>query len=93
MYRVGKEEAEAVSRVILGGSYFKVNNIYGETEKADKYANGILRYGVTPEFMVSERYSSVDPWFTPWQPNASGAGRLDHFLLNYYGERKVDDAE
>ena len=65
----------------------------GETEKADKYANGILRYGVTPEFMVSERYSSVDPWFTPWQPNASGAGRLDHFLLNYYGERKVDDAE
>lgn len=61
----------------------------GEYEKAEKYANGILRYNVTPEYIVSERYSSVDPWFTPWQPNASGAGRLDHFLLNYYGERKV----
>lgn len=59
----------------------------GETEKAEKYANGILRYNVTPEYMVCERYASVDPWFTPWQPNASGAGRLDHFLLNYYGEK------
>ena len=63
----------------------------GELEKADKYANGILRYNVTPEFMVSERYSSVDPWFTPWQPNASGAGRLDHFLLNYYGEKPAQE--
>jgi len=61
----------------------------GEQAKADKYAEGMLRYNVTPEFMVSERYSSVDPWFTPWQPNASGAGRLCRFLWDYYGEKMI----
>lgn len=35
MYRVGKEEAEAVSRVIEGKSYFKVRNLYNETEQAE----------------------------------------------------------
>ena len=35
MYRVGKEETEAVSRVIVGGSYFKTGNIYNETEQAE----------------------------------------------------------
>ncbi len=35
MYRVGKEEAEAVSRVILSGSYFKTRNVYNETEQAE----------------------------------------------------------
>ena len=59
----------------------------GEYDKAAKMAEGILRYNVTPEYITSERYCSVDPWFTPWQPNASGAGRLCKFLLDYYGER------
>lgn len=35
MYRVGKEEAEAVSRVILSGGYFKIRNVYNETEQAE----------------------------------------------------------
>lgn len=35
MYRVGKEEVEAVSRVIEGKSYFKVRNLYNETEQAE----------------------------------------------------------
>jgi len=61
----------------------------GEKEKAAAYMRGVLRYNVTPEFIVSERYCSVDPWFTPWQPNASGAGRLCHLLLDYYGERNA----
>ena len=61
----------------------------GETEKAEAYLRGVLKYNITPEFIVSERYSSVDPWFTPWQPNGSGAGRLDGFLLEYYGEKQV----
>lgn len=61
----------------------------GEYDKAAKMAEGILRYHVTPEYITSERYSSVDPWFTPWQPNASGSGRLCQFLLDYYGERQA----
>lgn len=35
MYRVGKEEAEAVSRVVLSGSYFKTRSKYNETEQAE----------------------------------------------------------
>lgn len=61
----------------------------GEYEKAETYLRGVLRYNVTPEFIVSERYCSTDPWFTPFQPNASGSGRLCHLLLDYYGEKKV----
>ena len=63
----------------------------GETEKAEAYLRGILRYNITPEYIVSERYSSVDPWFTPWQPNGSGAGRLDWFLLDYFGEMRSEE--
>ncbi len=61
----------------------------GEIEKAAKYAEGLLNYNVTPEYITSERYCSVDPWFTPWQPNASGAGRLCQFLLEWFGEKKL----
>lgn len=61
----------------------------GEFDKAEAYLRGTLKYNITPEFIVSERYSSVDPWFTPWQPNGSGAGRLNGFLLDYYGERVI----
>lgn len=60
----------------------------GEYDKAKALANGILRYHVTPEYVTSERYCSTDPWFTPWQPNASGSGRLCKFLLDYYGVKE-----
>ena len=61
----------------------------GELDKAAKYAEGILKYHVTPEYITSERYCSVDPWFTPWQPNASGAGRLCQFLMDYFGVKEI----
>ncbi len=61
----------------------------GEMDKAAKYVEGILNYHVTSEYITSERYCSVDPWFTPWQPNASGAGRLCQLLLDWFGEKRV----
>ncbi len=36
MYRMGKEEADAAARVIMGGELFKVNEKYCETEKAEQ---------------------------------------------------------
>ncbi len=56
----------------------------GEKEKADEAFHALLRYGVTSEFVVSERYTPLDEWYAPWQPNASGTGRLLHVLLDYY---------
>lgn len=63
----------------------------GELEKAEKYLDGVLRYNITPEYIVSERYCSAEPWFTPWQPNGSGAGRLNMFLMEYYGVREIQN--
>ena len=59
----------------------------GETEKAEAYLRGVLKYNITSEYIVSERYCSADPWFTPWQPNGSGAGRLNAFLMEYFGKK------
>lgn len=61
----------------------------GEKEKAGKYFDGMMNYNVTAEYITSERYCSTDPWFTPWQPNGSGSGRLCRLLLDMFGEKSV----
>ncbi len=42
MYRIGKEEADAAARVIMGGELFKVNEKYCETEKAEQDMRNIF---------------------------------------------------
>ncbi len=59
----------------------------GEWEKADDMTEAMLRYSVTPEYNVSERYCSIDPWYVPWQPNGSGSARLCMFLLDYFDQK------
>ena len=61
----------------------------GEREKAEKSLMASLQYGMTPEFVTSERYCSTDPWYSPWQPNASGSAVLAEMLLNYFGGKKA----
>lgn len=60
----------------------------GEWDKADAMTDALLRYNVTPEYIVSERYCSFDPWYTPWQPNGSGSGRIVDFLLDVCAARR-----
>lgn len=60
----------------------------GEWEKADAMTDALLRYNVTTEYIVSERYCSIDPWYVPWQPNGSGSARLCMFLLDYYKRKQ-----
>lgn len=59
----------------------------GEWDKADAMTDAMLRYNVTAEYIVSERYCSIDPWYVPWQPNGSGSGRLCMFLLDYFDNK------
>ncbi len=59
----------------------------GEWDKADAMTDAMLRYNVTTEYIVSERYCSIDPWYVPWQPNGSGSGRLCMFLLDYFDNK------
>lgn len=36
---------------------------------------------MTEEYLIGERYHDCDPWFFPWCPNASGAGRIVQMIL------------
>ena len=61
------------------GTYLRL----GEWKKAFAAMRTNLRYGITPDaFQVQERFSRRNPTFTPWQPNASGNGRILEMMLN-----------
>lgn len=44
-----------------------------------------LKYSMTPENYLSERYDDTDPYFTPWCPNGSATGRTLLMLMDWYG--------
>ena len=56
----------------------------GDYAAADAILNAILRYCLTDEYVLAERYADNDPWYVPWMPNASGSGRLLSMLLDTY---------
>lgn len=59
----------------------------GEIEKARETLDACLYYGMTPEYIVAERYCSINPWYSPWQPNGSGSARVLEMMLAYFGEK------
>ena len=64
----------------------------GEQDKVEKSTLASLHYGLTPEFVAAERYCSTDPWYSPWQPNASGSAVMAEMLLRCWGEKDAIDA-
>ncbi len=62
----------------------------GEYDKAKNTVDAMLYYGMTEEIVVSERYCSINPRYSPWQPNGSGSARGIEMLLTLFGEQKVD---
>ncbi len=59
----------------------------GEIEKARETLDAMLYFGMTTEFVVAERYCSINPWYSPWQPNGSGSARMIEMLLLFFGEK------
>ncbi len=55
----------------------------GETDKALETLSACLTYAMTTECIVSERYCSINPWYSPWQPNGSGCSRMMEILLSF----------
>lgn len=53
----------------------------GDDRQAEIVRAATLRYAMTEEYYVGERYKDDDPWFLPWSPNASGSGRIIQMLL------------
>lgn len=52
----------------------------GDRDFARAIRDDLLRYAMSPEYQVAERYADNDPTFAPWQPNASGNGRILRLL-------------
>ncbi|MCM8816651.1 MAG: hypothetical protein NC913_03970 [Candidatus Omnitrophica bacterium] len=61
----------------------------GEREKAFETLWAQVRYGMSEEYYMLERFADNDPSFCPWQPNASANGRLLQMLFEFYGAKKI----
>ena len=58
----------------------------GEREKAAQTMFAQMKWGMSSEFYLLERYADNDPYWTPWMPNASANGRLLMMMADYFGE-------
>ncbi|MBR2983444.1 MAG: hypothetical protein IKC80_09505 [Kiritimatiellae bacterium] len=54
----------------------------GRDDLADLVFDATVKYSVSDEYYVGERYRDDNPWYFPWSPNASGSGRIIRMLLN-----------
>ncbi len=61
--------------------WFRAWRRVGRHDLAAQARDACLRYALTDELYVGERYNDVDPWYFPWSPNASGSGRIAMMLL------------
>jgi len=61
-------------------AWFEAWKREGREDLADKVMKASLRFAVTDEGYVAERYHDANPWYYPWSPNASGAGRIVQML-------------
>jgi len=57
-----------------------------EYDKAAETLAAQLRYGMSTEYYMQERYAANDSSFCPWQPNASANGRTIEMLFDLFGE-------
>jgi len=61
--------------------WFKIWKNLGNQEKAREILDFQLRYGMTEEYYMVERYADNDPSYVPRSPNASVNGRTILMLL------------
>jgi hypothetical protein len=54
----------------------------GRDDLAKRVFDAIMKYSITDEYYVGERYDDTNPWYYPWSPNASGSGRIIRMLLD-----------
>jgi hypothetical protein len=71
----------------VGDSYwFKAYMKTGDRESALRKIESQIKYSMTDEYYMQERYCDNDPYYIPWSPNASASGRLILMLVEYYVE-------
>ena len=67
--------------------WFRAWRRVGRYDLAAQARDACLRYALTDELYVGERYHDADPWYFPWSPNASGSGRIAMMLLESVGRK------
>ena len=68
--------------------WFRAWQRVGRSDLAEKTLDACLKYALTDELYVGERYHDANPWYYPWSPNASGSGRITMMLLESKGMGK-----
>ena len=58
----------------------------GERGRAEDILRNQLRWSMTAEYYMPERYADNDPWYVPWCPDFSANGRMIIMLLDYYAD-------
>ena len=61
--------------------WFRAWHRVGRDDLAKQTLDACLKYALTDELYVGERYHDANPWYYPWSPNASGSGRITMMLL------------
>ena len=61
--------------------WFKGWKRYGEREKMQEILDYQLKYFVSPEYTMQERYIESLEYFLPWSPNASAMARTILMML------------
>ena len=64
-------------------SWHKVFLLIGEKALAERILAGTIRYSMSAEYYLGERYRDDNPWYLPWSPNCSGSGRVIQMLLEH----------
>lgn len=65
--------------------WFRAWRRVGRGDLAAQALDACLKFALTDELYVGERYHDANPWYYPWSPNASGSGRIVMMLLEQAG--------
>lgn len=65
----------------------------GEKDKAFATIWAQVRYGMSEEYYMLERFADNDPGFCPWQPNASANGRLIQMFFEFFGKSRLKNGQ
>jgi len=60
--------------------YMKTN----QRDLAEETLKGQLKFSMTEEYYMLERYAANDKYYVPWSPNASANGRTIMMLCDFY---------
>lgn len=67
-------------------AFFKYFMRHGMAARCEEILRDQIKFAMTDEYYMIERFHEDQPYFIPWSPNASANGRLIAMLLDYYGK-------